>query len=280
MYPSNFYSFSFSNEKWTRLNDLPSLRRYNGSVKMKDSLYIVGGAYSKSINRFNLNTRTFSTVNWLDEYRNDFGVCQYDEDNFIFAGGLEESYKVTNTCFLYNVTTSSFKQVGSLNIKRYGHVLIKSEDGEIFALGGNNQTKELNLIEKFNKKLQTWTKIKTKLKIGRFQPQAVAYKNFIFIIGGKQRNGEMTDSIEKFDTKTGKIETIQAKLKAPRCNFAIAKHGNLAYILGGEVFFKSVKLLKTYCPSCLVEIFNLELETVEEGKNLPFEDSCFTAHVV
>ena len=116
----------------------------------------------------------------------------------------------------------------------------------------------------------------TKLIVGRLAPRAVAYKNFIYIIGGKQQNGGSTNCIEKFDTRTGEIIIIQEKLQVPRCYFAIAKNGHLVYIMGGYVAKNHVKSVSTK----LVEIFNLSSETVEEGKSLPFENSCFTAHIV
>ena len=98
-------------EKWTRLDDLPS-SRYHESVMMKDSLYIFGF----HIDRFDLNTRTFSTVHLLDEDRSNFGVCHYDENNLMFVGGLVTYRVLTNTCYLYDVTTNSFKQIGGLII--------------------------------------------------------------------------------------------------------------------------------------------------------------------
>ena len=277
MYPNHFYSFSFLNEKWTQLDDLPKGKTYHGSVKIKDSLYIVGGEFSSSIDRFDLNTRTFSTVNSLDENLCLFGVCQYDENNFMLAGGCklinnDQSIELTDICYLYSVITNSFKQVGSLNKGKNGHVLVKNDDGEIYAVEGSSCT-----IEKFDTRLQIWTVIQTTLQ--RYGFGAVAYKNFIYLFGGLGLNGKLIDSIEKFDTRTGEIVVIQAKLKVPRCYFAIARYGQLAYIIGGEVtdyLKKPSKMANTKS----VEIFNLNFETVEEGKSLPFEDSGYTAHVV
>ena len=246
---------------------------------MKDSLYIVGGAFSSSIDIFDLNTRTFNTVNSLNEVRDHFGSCQYDENNSIIAGGRDMNFVLTSTCYLYNVITNSLKQVGSLNIKRHGHVLVKSEDGGIYAIGGAITDNVLSSVEKFDKRLQTWKLIEAKLIVERYQPQAVAYKNFIFIIGGKQTRDRITNSIEKFNTRTGEMKIIQAKLKVGRCHFAIAKYNQLAYIMGGivsDLSKKPVEILNSFS----VEVFNLELETVEEGKSIPFEDSGFTAHVV
>ena len=115
---NKIYSLSFLSEQWTLLEDLPYWRHYHGSVKVKDSLYILGGNHNTSIDRFDLNTRNFSTVNSLDEYRRFFGVCQYDENYFMFAGGFVNYRVLTNTCYLYNVTTNLLKEVSSLNIEK------------------------------------------------------------------------------------------------------------------------------------------------------------------
>ena len=105
-------------------------------------------------------------------------------------------------------------------------------------------------------------------------PQAVAYKNFIYIIGGRLENEKITNSIEKFDTITGEIQTVETKLHVARTGFAVARLRNLVYIMGGNI---DLPIKDTYTDS--VEIFNLELETIKKGKNLPFADENFTAHI-
>ena len=112
--------------------------------------------------------------------------------------------------------------------------------------------------------------IDARLEKARSFHQAVAYKNFIYIFGGRLENKKVTDSIEKFDTVTGEIQTIETKLHVARTGFAIARLGNFVYIMGGNIG-------RSYTAS--VEIFNLELETIEKGTNLPFADENFTAHV-
>ena len=269
-----FYSFSFVSEQWTRLQNLPGVRLCHASVVMNDGIFIVGGLSNKYIDRFDVSTRTFTKVNSLKESRRDFGICQYDSQHFIFAGGRDYDNRVTlKTSYLYNITTNSFSQVGNLKTKRSGLVLIKSENGDIFAIGGaNKQFETLKTIEKFDKQSRTWKVIPTKLKIGRFEPRAVAYKHFIFLIGGNQQNYKMTNSIEKIDTTTGEVEVIQTKLRQARNCFAVAKHGHLVYIIGGITNGSEV--------ASTVEILNLKYETVQEGKSIPFEDEAFTAHIL
>ena len=275
-----FYSFSFVSEKWTRLSNLQKERFWHGSVVMNDGIYIVGGWNNKDIDRFDPTTRTFRKVKSLKESRRDFGICQYDSQHLIFAGSYDyDNREFLNTSYLYNITTNSLKQVGKLNTARSGLVLIKNEAGSIFAIGGSNkQGKILKTIEKFDKKSQTWKVINAKLKIGRFQHRAVAYKHYIFVIGGKQQNQKMTNSIEKIDTTTGEVEVIKTKLRQARRNFAVAKHGHLVYIIGGDVTHYSKKYEEIFTRS--MEVLNLENETVQEGKSIPFADRGFTAHIL
>ena len=89
---------------------------------------------------------------------------------------------------------------------RYGHVLIKSESGDIYAIGGDDANDNcLDTIEKFNVETQTWSVIESKLNYPRSHFQAVTYKNFIYVISGQFQDKNVAYSIEKFDTTTGDV---------------------------------------------------------------------------
>ena len=241
---------------------------------MKDGIYVVGGFDNPDVDKFDPMTRSFKTVSSLETEQEFFGICQYDSDNFIFAGGYNVSNgKSLTATYTYNTKNSALKQVGSLNDERWAHVLVRSESGDIFAIGGSNKRRRRFIsIEKFDKENQSWNVIRTRLIKGRSNLQAVAHKTYIYVIGGRLQNGSVTDSIEKFDVVTGQVQTVQKKLNVARAGFAAAKLGNLVYIMGGETSDSK--------KSNSVEILNLEFETIETGTNLPFEGSYFTANVL
>ena len=91
------------------------------------------------------------------------------------------------------------------------------------------------------------------------------------------KNGTVTNSIEKFDTITREIELIDAKLNIGRCSFAVAKLENLVYIFGGRI--NDVNDKRSHIATNTVEVFNLDLEEIKEGKSFQNGDSSFTANI-
>ena len=92
------------------------------------------------------------------------------------------------------------------------------------------------------------------------------------------QNKTRTNSIEKFDTITGEIKVIKTKLNLGRSSFAVAKLKNLVYIIGGNTqnFLVEEDIVKTNT----VEVFDLELEKVHEGKSFKNADFGFTANIL
>ena len=122
-----------------------------------------------------------------------------------------------------------------------------------------------------------WKTSDVRLHVGRWDHQAVAHKNFIYILGGFCRDG-YTNAIEKFDVKTGRIEVLDEKLRVERSRFAVGKIDSDIYIFGGEC---QQVCDFTYEWTGLCEIFNLEKEEIKKGAKLPFRDfRDFTACVV
>ena len=245
---------------------------------MKNGIYIVGGFDNYEISKLNPSTGVFENVALLDEYRFNFGICALDNENFIFAGGFDDNYNwnAVKTSYIFNTNTNTFKKLGNLNTERSGLALVKSENGDIYAIGGeDNNERVLNTIEKFDEKSQSWKNVNSKLKTARCNIQAVAYKNFIYILGGVLQTKLMTNSIEKFDTITGEVQVIKTKLNLGRCEFAVTKFKNLVYVFGGLIDDPNER----YSSRNTVEIFNLDLEEIKEGKSLKNADFSFTANI-
>ena len=270
-HPSSVQLFSFASKQWTSLKNLPTERMFHGSITMENGIYIVGGKNNKNIDKYNPSTGVFEKVALMAEYRYLFEICSVDSKSFIFTGGIDGKDHSVATSYIFNTNSKTLKKVGNLNTERYGFALVKSEDGDIYAIGGGDgQNNCLNTIEQFDKKTQSWKNVNTKLKIARRKFEAVAYKNYIYIISGMIQNCTKTNSIEKFDTITGEIKVIKTKLNLGRRSFAVAKLKNLVYIFGG---LTDLSIENT------VEVFNLDLEEIKEGKDFRNADFGSTANI-
>ena len=136
----------------------------------------------------------------------------------------------------------------------------------------------LKTDKKFDKITQTWSVFEAEINNGRLYPQAVAYKNFIYVLGGQIKNQKQADSIEIIDITTGEVITTQTKLKYARYSFALVKVQNLAYIIGENITDHSVKSPREICTET-VEILNLESKAKRIGSKLPFAGASLTANI-
>ena len=272
-----FYSFNPSNQQRTKLPDLLNDRSYHGSVVIRDSVFIVGGVDNKTIEEYDISTKTFKNIVTMKNYRRSFGICVFNRTEVLIAGGRGDYNTVINNCFLFNTNTKTFKKVGNMLSKKYGNVLVKV-DGIVYSIGGrNDREKYLNTIETFDPVTEQWKISDVKLHIARDHHQAVVHKHFIYIFGGSCEDkfggpNEHTDTIEKYNLLTGQIELLDEKLRVGRSDFAVGKINSDVYIFGG--------LTRNGKRTASCEIFNLETEEIREGENLPFSDFCVTACVV
>jgi len=271
---TGFHSFSTVSNQWRQLTDLPSKRFLHGSVLINDQVYMVGGMENKTIEKYNCESKKLKEVNKMKKNRYFFGICPYKSDQFILAGGYESS-AITSTCFSYNITTNRFKQIDDLDGGvRYGLYLVNCR-GTVYAIGGCNESEEtLDIIEKYDAKTDTWKVAKTELITARTLHRAVAYNEIIYVIGGMKENEKIIGSIERFNTQLKTIEVIKPKLSVARCNFAICSHQSNVYIIGGFGHSKGVDE-DAYTRS--MEIFDVESESLRDGKHIPVADQAFTA---
>ena len=241
---------------------MQSGRFFHGSVTIGQNAFIVGGYSNNTIDIYDKHTKTFQTVNTLNEIRSEFGICAI-KGNILISGGYKVSL-LQKSCFLYKPSSNTFKPIASMNVERRGHALVNMNDKFVYSIGGWNKHDDyLNSVEKYNPETDVWTIVDQKLNIARDDHQAVAYKHYIYVIGGINKNS-VVDSIEKIDTRNETVILIDTKMKEARYRFALAKIDNNAYILGG-VTSDSIK-------TDTVEIFDMKDEKVTDGVSIPIED--------
>ena len=270
---SSFRSLSLVNQRWTRMRDLPSERSDHGSVTIGQNAFVFGGYHNKNIDRYDKYTNTFQTVNTMNEFRCEFGICTI-KGKVLISGGRDEKGLKLKSCSLFYPISNIFLPKANMKVKRSGHALVNINDKFVFSIGGyNDQDSFLNSIEKYDPETDVWTIVDLKLNIARENHQAVAYNHCIYVFGGSTRNNvNASDTIEKINTATETTILIKTRLKVARESFALAKVDNNAYILGG--FTSNSVATDT------VEIFNIENETITSGINVPFADYNISACVL
>ena len=254
----------------------------HSAVVVNNVLYLVGthGFYNWKIDKYDPSTKSFVTVKSMDIVRNQFGICQYDDESFIVAGGKIKRGcgipKKTNTSYLYNTSTNEIKYLGGLNNYKFGLVLVNCL-GSVYALGGEYKN---NTIEKLNPTTNKWEIMESKLKIGRYEPGAVSYNEFIYVFGGEiKRNDNRTivsNSIEKVNVLTGEVKMIESEMIGVRSSFGIIKINSDVYLMSGHCKKPGKPRKVTY----LIEVFNLESEKFTELARSSFKSEGCIASVL
>ena len=131
----SFYSFSPSKQQWTMFPGLRRSRYNHGSVVIGDSVFLVGGDDNKSIEEYNISTKTFKIVAIMKKPRSCFGVCVINKSEVLVAGGKDDKYNETNNCFLFNTNSKTFKDIADMNTKRSRHVLVNLKE-VVYSIGG------------------------------------------------------------------------------------------------------------------------------------------------
>ena len=278
------YSISTLSQQWTKLQDLPSKRYYHGSAVIGNSVFLVGGYENNTIEEYNIVTKKFTHVYSMKMSlflsaisRHEFGISVYKGDSILIAGGDDSKsifvlFNALNNCFVLNTKTTAIRDVGSLNSKRRGNVLVNFK-GEIFCIGGwNTADRYLNSIEVFDATTEEWKNSNLKLDIARFNHQAVAHKQFIYVLGGSIGYAKYTDTIERIDVSAMKVEMLSVKLKHARSLFAASKVNNDLYIFGGRV-----KDGNSLTETTSTEVLNLDTLEIKEGVEIPILNHGFTA---
>ena len=275
-YEKSCYSFSTLSQKWTKLPNLPSARHQHRSAIIGNSVFLVGGRGNNAVEKYNTVTKKFTKVNVVKksafpaaESRISFGMCVYRTDSLLIASGCPNNKsEITKSCFLLDTKAQTAREVGSLNEGRGGHALVNFEE-EVFCIGGSSinymgVATYFSSIEKFNPVTEEWMTSHLKLIEGRRDHQAVTYKQFIYVLGGRTEKG-YTDTIERINVSEGKVEMLDVKLRRGRSVFAVAVVKSDLYIFGSQGGGGST------------EVLNLETLEIKEGVEPPESSYRFTA---
>ena len=245
------------------MNDLPSNRILHGAAVVNNVLYLVD-SYFNNIEKYDVQTKTLVSVKSIGERRDDFGICEYDGESFIVAGGRIKGF--TNTGFLYNTRTNKIKKLYNLNIKVCWLVNCL---GTVYAIGDSKN------IEKLNHITNKWEVLEIKLNIGRYKPRAISHNEFIYVFG--DHCNRLENSVEKVNVLTGEVKTIKSSMIVPRSSFAICKINLDVYLMGG---FCNTSGDQRNSGTNLIEVFNLESEKFTELAKSSFKSEGCIASVL
>ncbi|XP_042322114.1 kelch-like protein 38 [Sceloporus undulatus] len=170
------------------------------------------------------------------------------QEFLLLVGGRKDNQQTTRDVLLYDEKTSQW-----LSLAKYPSRLYKASavslHSNVYLLGGisigNEKNQVSNHVYIFSLKLNQWRLIESML-VPRYSHRSVAYKNFIFAIGGIGKNQEILNSMERYDSIYNVWEHM-ANMPIAVLHPAVSAKDQRIYLFGGEDMMQNpVRLIQVY----------------------------------
>ncbi|XP_061462128.1 kelch-like protein 38 isoform X2 [Rhineura floridana] len=166
----------------------------------------------------------------------------------LMVGGRKDNKQTTRDVLLYDEKTNQW-----LSLAKYPACLYKasavSMHSNVYLLGGipigsgKNQVSDNVYI--FSLKLNQWRLVEPML-VPRYSHRSIAYKNYIFAIGGIGENQEILNSMERYDSIYNVWEHM-ANMPVAVLHPAVSVKDQRIYLFGGEDMMQNpVRLIQVY----------------------------------
>ncbi|KAM6453832.1 kelch-like protein 38 isoform 1-T2 [Liasis olivaceus] len=166
----------------------------------------------------------------------------------LLIGGRKDNQQTTRDVLLYDEKTNQWLSLAKYPTRLYKASAV-SLHSNVYLLGGipvgNGRNQVSNNVYIFSLKLNQWRLIDPML-IARYSHRSVAYKNYIFAIGGIGVNQEILNSMERYDSIYNIWEDM-ANIPTAVLHPAVSAKDQRIYLFGGEDMMQNpVRLIQVY----------------------------------
>ena len=177
--------------------------------------------------------------------------------NAIFFGGLNSQMVAINTLITYNQAEGSWTRENTDIPNRFNHSLVTWDECVYLISGQNYKTVFSDVWRLKNNK---WESILSNNKLQVFGHTSVAYKNKIFIFGGKVDN-KVVNTLNVLDLKDNSVSNLHfSNTPSPRYFHSALLHGTKMIIIGGMGEKHPVG-----------DAYELDLESFEKGQTVSWK---------
>ncbi|XP_032659405.1 kelch-like protein 38 isoform X1 [Chelonoidis abingdonii] len=170
------------------------------------------------------------------------------QEFLIIIGGRKDNQTTTRDVLLYDEKTNQWLSLAKHPMRLYKASAV-SLHSNIYVLGGMPVSCEKSPVSDnvyiFSLKLNQWRLVEPML-VPRYSHRSIAYKNYIFSIGGIGENQEILNSMERYDSIYNVWENM-ANMPVAVLHPAVAAKDQRIYIFGGEDIMQNpVRLIQVY----------------------------------
>ncbi len=193
---------------WEIKTDLTGARAYLSMAAVNGKVYAVGGGNASGA--LNLNEQYLP-----DRYRPSSGAIGPD----------------------------TWIQMADMTSRRSGAGIV-AVDGNIYAVGGERDQNDLQILEKFDLESNTWMTM-TSMPTARSYAGIAALNGKIYVAGGE--NTSVLNQLEVYDPKTDSW-TTKVPMPTTRSHLALVAWNNKIYALGGRNGAQHLATMEVYDP--------------------------------
>ncbi|XP_067386344.1 kelch-like protein 38 [Emydura macquarii macquarii] len=170
------------------------------------------------------------------------------QEFLIIIGGRKDNQTTTRDVLLYDEKTNQWLSLAKHPMRLYKASAV-SLHSNIYVLGGMPVSSGKNPVSDnvyiFSLKLNQWRLVEPML-VPRYSHRSIAYKNYIFSIGGIGENQEILNSMERYDSIYNIWEKM-ANMPVAVLHPAVAAKDQRIYLFGGEDIMQNpVRLIQVY----------------------------------
>ena len=230
--------FSFEDNTWSSLCEMPDSRSYCGGAVVRDKVYVVGGrgrnGDSNSVCMYDPSMNTWtSSIPSMQSERCGLGVAVLN-DCIYAVGGWNREEGTLNTAEVLDMTeggTQEWRNIARMNTGRWG-VGVGVLNGKIFAVGGYNGRQYLSSVESYDPERNVWSNV-ADLSVPRCGPGVGVVDGVLYCVGGWTSNGSITNTVEKYSEDTNTWSQV-AEMNHSRAYPGVLTHRGRLYVVGGR----------------------------------------------
>ncbi len=213
-------------------------RRYFSAVwDGEHSIYIIGGvSFEKKYYRFEPRVEVFNTITHEISFapplptptRINTAVLLSGRI-YVFGGAysVNNKLKASSEVTVFSIEENRWMQAAPMPTAKATRAIVK--DGEIYVVGGYNQTSPMNVFEKYDPKLNAWQALPAMpVKISAHSLSLV--KDTLFVFGNYN---DLTSSYA-YSFRTEQWKKVELGYQASRHNAATTL-GDTTYVIGGNL---------------------------------------------
>jgi len=185
-------------DTWTTLTSMPTARAGAAAAVIDDGIFVIGGRQSTSgpcsggpylgtVEKYDVDTNTWSTVAPLPNPRSDLAAVAHGGKIFVFGGctGTASAPSVTNEADMYDPQTNTWTTgLASMPTPRASLVAGHSGD-KVYAIGGTDGVSASSVNEVYDIPSNSWS-TNTPIPTARQEAGVNSHGGRVYVVGGAQ----------------------------------------------------------------------------------------------